>query len=106
MKKTTLPVLILTITTTLIGTAPSFAADKKTESKGPSKEQRQQMADVHQKMADCLKSDKPMSECKNEMMKSCHDAMGKDGCPMMGQMHGKMGKGMMHDQQNDDEKTE
>ena len=57
-------------------------------------EMRQKMADNHQKMADCLRSEKPMSECKQEMMKSCHETMGKDGCPMMGDMSGHM-KGMM-----------
>ena len=51
-------------------------------------EQRQKMADAHEKMATCLRSDKPMSGCHEEMMKSCQEGMGKDGCPMMG------GKGM------------
>ena len=54
-------------------------------------EQRQKMAGLHEKMATCLRSDRPMSECRQEMMKGCKDTMGKDGCPMMG---GKMGHGM------------
>lgn len=57
------------------------------------KEQRQKMAEVHQKMADCLKSDKPLSECRSEMMKACHDNMGAQGCPMMGHH---MGEDHMH----------
>jgi hypothetical protein len=56
------------------------------------KEQRQKMAEMHQKMADCLKSDKPMSECHAEMMKECQDKMGGEGCPMMGHH----GEGHMH----------
>ena len=55
-------------------------------------EQRQKMADAHEKMATCLRTDKPLGDCHEEMMKSCQEGMGKDGCPMMG---GK-GKGMHH----------
>ena len=64
--------------------------------KEPSPEMRKQMADMHQMMADCLKSDKPMGECKQEMMKNC--PMMKDGkaCPMMGEMEDMMGGKMMH----------
>lgn len=60
------------------------------------KEERQKMADVHTKMAECLNSDKSMDECHKEMRESCKDMMGKE-CPMMGMgpMKGKMkGKGM------------
>jgi hypothetical protein len=67
---------------------------KSSESKSPVKltsEQRQRMAGLHEKMASCLRSDRPMAECRQEMMKGCKDTMGKDGCPMMG---GKMGHGM------------
>lgn len=61
-------------------------------------EQRASMANVHEKMATCLRSEKAMSECQGEMMKSCGETMGKN-CPMMGQMdqmHRMMGKGSMH----------
>jgi hypothetical protein len=55
------------------------------------KEQRQKMATIHEQIAACLRSEKPISECHEEAMKSCQDAMGKDGCPMMGGgMHGHM----------------
>jgi hypothetical protein len=53
-------------------------------------EQRQKMAEAHEKMATCLRSDKALNECHEEMMKACQEGMGKDGCPMMG------GKGMHH----------
>jgi len=78
----------------------SWAADAKPTPKATphghemTKEQRQQMAEMHQKMADCLKSDKPLSECRSEMMKACHDKMGAEGCPMMGH-HGE-GHGHKH----------
>lgn len=55
-------------------------------------EQRNKMADMHEKMAACLRSTKPMGECHEEMKNSCKD-MG-EACPMMGKMHGHH---MMHD---------
>jgi predicted HAD superfamily phosphohydrolase YqeG len=61
-------------------------------------EQREEMAKTHEKMAACLRSDKPMMDCHKEMMESCK--MGKTSCPMMGDMghmHSMMGKGMKHD---------
>lgn len=58
----------------------SYANDK--HMTNMSKEDRQKMADMHMKMADCLKSDKPMKDCKAEMKKECK-SMGKE-CPMMG----------------------
>jgi hypothetical protein len=61
-----------------------------------SQEKRNRMAESMEKMANCLRSDKAMETCKDEMMASCHES--KDECPMMGGgMHGMMkGKGMMH----------
>lgn len=56
-------------------------------------EQRQKMAEHHEKMAMCLKSDRPFPECRDEMMKSCKETMGKEGCPMMS---GKSGHKMRH----------
>lgn len=47
-------------------------------------EQRQKMADVHDKMAVCMRTERPMSDCQQEMMNSCQSTMGKDGCGMMG----------------------
>src|SRR5690349_8902146 len=54
--------------------------------KGPTMttEQRQKMADAHEKMAACLRSDRPVPDCHDELMKSCKDAMGATTCPMMG----------------------
>lgn len=83
------------VTIMLAFAGPIFAAETKV-----SKEDRQKMADMHSKMAACLKSDKPMSECQKDMMNSCRQMMGKDGCPMMGHMRG-MNHGMMMD--NDDQ---
>lgn len=61
------------------------AADKKPADKAggpePTAEQRQKLAAMHEKMAACLRSDRPVRDCHKEMMDTCHD-MGKD-CPMM-----------------------
>lgn len=78
----------------LLAASPAFAEEPAKPS-DPSPEARQQMAAVHQKMAECLRSDRPMAECKAEMMKSCHEMMGERGCPMMGASGGGMGPGMM-----------
>ena len=40
----------------------------------PSKEMREKMAEAHEKIAACLRSDRPIEECHAEMMKM-HDAM-------------------------------
>ena len=45
-------------------------------------EQRQKMADLHEKMAVCLRSDRPLSDCRKDMMKGCKDTLGAEGCPM------------------------
>lgn len=79
----------------MLAVSTSFAAGK--AEKKVSKEDRQKMAEMHTKMAECLNSDKPMSDCKKEMMDNCK-SMGKDGCPMMGHMmdmkkHGMMDRG-------------
>lgn len=78
--------------------ASSFGADTGTgtnenKSNGTfTKEQREKMAQAHEKMASCLRSDKSLAACHDEMRKSCRDDM--DGsCPMWGKMRG--GRGMM-----------
>jgi hypothetical protein len=44
-------------------------------------------------MAACLRSDSPIGDCHNEMMKSCREIAGGQGCGMM-----RRGPGMrMHD---------
>jgi len=90
----------ITLVTLVFATSFSFAAETST-----SKEERKQMAEMHTKMAACLESDKPMSECQGEMMKSCKNMMGKTGCPMMGDvdhMKGMMqGQTMMMDNKNE-----
>ena len=61
-------------------------------------EQRGKMADVHEKMAACLRSDRPVATCHDEMKTSCQDVMGANGCPMMGGMGGMKHRGRMMNQ--------
>jgi hypothetical protein len=64
-----------------------------TKSATPSKEVREKMATIHEQMATCLRSDKPVAECFGEMKKSCQEMLGpQQGCPMPG-MHDHMMKG-------------
>lgn len=71
---------ILLLSATLILSSTAFAAPKG-KMKEMSKEDRAKMAEMHTKMADCLKSDKDMSECHKEMKDHCNE-MG-DQCMMM-----------------------
>jgi hypothetical protein len=48
---------------------------------GPSKEAREKMALMHEKMAACLRSEKSLAECSTEMLKNCRDIMGPENCP-------------------------
>jgi hypothetical protein len=75
---------------------PAPTAASKTPSSAqkapPSKEARAQMAALHEQMAACLRSDKSITDCRTEVMKSCRDTMGTQGCPYMGM--GQRGMGM------------
>jgi hypothetical protein len=76
----------------VLGASTAFSAEP-TSHAAPSKEQREKMATIHEQMAACLRSDKPIADCHKEAMKSCQDMMGKEGCPMMHEH-------MMHQQQS------
>jgi hypothetical protein len=68
----------------------AFAADPaKAPTPAPTAEQREQMAAAHQKMAECLRSDRPTSDCRADMMKNAHGMKGDMGCSMeCGGQHG------------------
>lgn len=82
---------VLALGTGMLVAGSALAADPAPAD--PSVAQRQKMAEVHQQMATCLASERPMSECRAEMHKNCQGMMGEEGCPMMG--GGGMGPGMM-----------
>jgi bisphosphoglycerate-independent phosphoglycerate mutase (AlkP superfamily) len=101
--------ILVTIASIALFNSVSFAKDavKKTDtSVKPSatmtKEQREEMASAHEKMATCLRSDKALDECKQEMMDACKDKAGS--CSMMSH-HGNMKhkKGSMSHEMNGSE---
>lgn len=88
----------LALTLTLLGCLSTAAVAQGMKPSKPSPpvtaDQRQKMAEVHEKAATCLRSERPLAECHDEMSKGCKDAMGA-ACPMMGGMgsmkhHGQM----------------
>lgn len=100
LTKLFLPMTLL-CTLSLPSNADDMAGDKK-EMPKMTKEQREKMATLHDKMAACLRSEKAMPDCRDEMKKSCSE-MGEEGCPMMHHQMG-MKKGMKHKRNKD--KTE
>ncbi|MGZ3721503.1 MAG: hypothetical protein ACXVA9_01150 [Bdellovibrionales bacterium] len=72
----------------ILGASTSYAHDHGKDKGKPhppvTKEEREKMAANMDKMAACLRSDKPVDECHEEM----HAGMKDGSCPMMGE-HGK-----------------
>jgi hypothetical protein len=79
--------------------APTFAHDM--EMKDLSKDDRAKLAEIHDKMANCLRSDKSMKDCHEEMKASC-DA--DQNCKAM--MAHKMERKMEHKKMKKEEKKE
>lgn len=90
-----LPVMVRTLVASLLVAGSAIAADQPSGTPpAPSKAQREQMALLHEKMAACLRSDKDLAACHDEMRGNCRTMMGEQGCPMMGGgMHEQMMKG-------------
>lgn len=87
-------ILMLTL---LVGLSQPATADEAVppltkEQRAARAEKHERVAEMHEKMAECLRSDKDLSECHEQMRKDCPMA-GEGGlCPMMGEMGpGKMG---------------
>ena len=89
--------LLLTLALLLPVFAPAFANEEKMAMmENMSKDDREKMAKLHENMASCLRSDKEVKACHEQMMTGCKDTMGEKFCAMMkhDKMHGKakMGK--------------
>jgi hypothetical protein len=56
--------------------APAAAAQVRSSDQeaAPSKAMREKMAAMHEQMAACLRSDKPVADCRAEIRKSCQEA--------------------------------
>jgi len=60
---------------------PVYAADPPaaaSRTMAPTKEQREKMAQAHEKLAACLRSDRDVAECHHEMMEQCKDMKGEE----------------------------
>lgn len=64
--------------------APQPAAAPPAGMKTPTPEMRATMAAAHERMAACLRSEKPVADCHAAMQAQCSSMMGGQGCPMMG----------------------
>jgi len=73
----------LAISALLFVMGSAYAAEPAAGAPAPSKQDREQMAQLHEKMATCLRSDKSMEECHKEMAAQCRESMGADKCKGM-----------------------
>jgi len=84
IRRTSPSILWGVVTLMAVSCFAAAAHDAPAAPSAPSKEMRANMASLHDQMAACLRSDKPFSDCRSEMMKGCQQLMGEQGCPMMG----------------------
>ena len=94
-------ILSLSLPTVMTAQAKSKVASSQAQTE-QSPEMKKNMADMYQKMADCMKTDTPMHDCHKEVMKGCPVAKATGYCPLMDGMkgmmnHGKMKHGKMKD---------
>jgi hypothetical protein len=71
-----------------LGMTAAAVASTEPANSAESKQSREQMARAHEKMAVCLRSERPLAECRLEMMHSCKAAKEKQGCGMKMTDHG------------------
>ena len=57
------------------------------EPAAPTRDMREKMAAMHEKMAVCLRSDKTFAECSDAMRQECRSTMGERHCMMGMGMH-------------------
>jgi hypothetical protein len=80
-------VIVAAFACIVVGAVQSAEHSDDSNRPAPTKEQREQMAKVHEMMAACLRSDKSVMECREAAHKQCEEAMGPQ-CHMMGPMMG------------------
>lgn len=85
----------ISIPTSVMAQAKAKSPANQTQAE-PSPEMKKNMADMYQKMADCLKTEKSMHECHKEVMKDCPMAKENGSCPLMEGMKGMEGMKSMN----------
>lgn len=83
-------IMILTLATGTVFGEESEKSSKKVPMMEMTKDERENMAAKHEKLAACLRSGKAMNDCRDEMMNV-------GDCPMMGR---KYQRGMMWESDN------
>jgi len=83
-RHTTNGVLWTLLATVILSSAAIATEQSSVALQEPSNEMRAKMASLHEQMATCLRSDKPVKDCRAEMMKACQQLGNDQGCPMMG----------------------
>ncbi len=86
---------------------PAFAADPSAQ-KSPGKKEnaarteqmspelKKDMADMYQKMADCMRTDKTLEQCQNDIAKDCPVVAKTGHCPLMEGIRPMMHNSMHH----------
>ena len=82
-RQTSLALVLLALTAAPLSVAVAAEPPSNGDSE-ISKQQREQMAKAHEKLAACLRSDRALDECRQEMRATCMSTFGEQGCPMMG----------------------
>ena len=82
-----LKTLVLSLSVVAGALAMAGAADDAAKTAAPDRqamvERHEKMADLHKKVAECLKAGKPVDECHAAMAKEC-PMRGSGACPMKG----------------------
>ena len=77
-------------------TTPPADAAKTEKSTTMTPEMKKEMADMYQKMADCLRTEKSLEQCSHDAMKNCPVVEKTGHCPINEGTGAMMGKGMKH----------
>lgn len=87
-------VLSLSTSTVVLSQTKSKTSANSQAQAVQSPEMKKNMAEMYQKMADCMKTEKSMHDCHKEVMRDCPVLKETGSCPLMngmeGMSHGKM----------------
>ena len=72
------------VVTLLMNCVSVHAVGGSATSAEPSKDMRAKIADLHQQMATCLRSDQSIETCRFDMMKACQQLTVDQSCVVMG----------------------
>jgi len=78
------------------GSAATYAAAPAADSSEPSQQTREKIAVLHEQLAACLRSDRPVSECRSEMVTNCQAQIGSNCATIAGVVHGTDNRHRMH----------